>query len=608
TGQFYGDDDDDDDDLMSNMKIKAFLNGADEWYSKSQCTQKEYANHMDIECENKIILIGWSHYGTKKPFTINFQQQHQRCEPSETDCIMDYTHKIAELCNGVSSCQVILTQQFIHKCSDEATYLFISYQCIENNTIVDICSKRSLESSSELHLISPLFPNEYPNNVNCTCSISGTGQSSPLQQEVTIDVESLSFNLQDNDFLSTSTSIEQSGTLAFGSSIVVAQKYIDLTFTTDETLSQSGFWVRIHGYSPCNRDEYSLGSKCLRLFTMKHSWPIAHQKCLSTGSRLLKLYDIVEEKKLSYFLTNGQFQDTQYWIGLYKNSDEWLWDTKQNQTFSTKSWWPWRTSTLSDEKILDISNCVLRTQDGWVKKPCEDAYAFICERDALRESVPLSVRCGNAQQRMFPSSIMTTTTSSSTTLSTISTIVSTTSEIKFPIIKRTRRPHYYNERSNNNNSNNEVYIQQIDPIAAKINELNVQTQQSSTKRTLDPTILAAALGGVAIAIFSVNIVVCYMCRRRSQKQSKCKTPVESQSSFIHEELQRSLVQHLYHEQTNTISSTSSSSNHSQSQSNDTTRTTTGALPAPSITPNLLGSTSPTNNVNFNLLNDQPASF
>jgi len=45
---------------------------------------------------------------------------------------MDYTHKIAELCNGVSECEVILTQQFIHKCSDEATYLFISYQCINS--------------------------------------------------------------------------------------------------------------------------------------------------------------------------------------------------------------------------------------------------------------------------------------------------------------------------------------------------------------------------------------------------------------------------------------------------------------------------------------------
>ena len=40
-----------------------------------------------------------------------------------------------------------------------------------DSTILDVCSQRSLTSSNGLHLISPLFPNEYPNNANCTCSI-----------------------------------------------------------------------------------------------------------------------------------------------------------------------------------------------------------------------------------------------------------------------------------------------------------------------------------------------------------------------------------------------------------------------------------------------------
>jgi hypothetical protein len=69
-------------------------------------------------------------------------------------------------------------------------------------------------------------------------------------------------------------------------------------------------------------------------------------------------------------------------------------------------------------------------------------------------------------------------------------------------------------------------------------------------------------------------MILFLYFRRTQKASKCKTPIESQSSFTHEELQRSLMQHLYHEQTNTISSTStSSSKHSQSKSNDTSTTT-----------------------------------
>jgi len=119
---------------------------------------------------------------------------------------MDYTHKIAELCNGVSKCEVILTQQFIHKCSDEATYLFISYQCINSkekkkrsenilnilffidSTIVDVCSKRSMTSANGVNLISPSFPNEYPNNVNCTCSIEPT-EFNQHSSPIVIDVE-----------------------------------------------------------------------------------------------------------------------------------------------------------------------------------------------------------------------------------------------------------------------------------------------------------------------------------------------------------------------------------------------------------------------------------
>lgn len=118
---------------------------------------------------------------------------------------MDYTHKIAELCNGASQCEVILTQQFIHKCSDEATYLFISYQCINSkinaiclsvmigiifldSTIVDVCSSRSMTSMNSVNLISPAFPNEYPNNVNCTCRVEPT-ESYQRTLPIAIDVE-----------------------------------------------------------------------------------------------------------------------------------------------------------------------------------------------------------------------------------------------------------------------------------------------------------------------------------------------------------------------------------------------------------------------------------
>lgn len=52
---------------LSVFPLLIFSSTADQWFSKSQCTQKEFANHMDINCNaNEYILIGWSHYGTKK--------------------------------------------------------------------------------------------------------------------------------------------------------------------------------------------------------------------------------------------------------------------------------------------------------------------------------------------------------------------------------------------------------------------------------------------------------------------------------------------------------------------------------------------------------------
>jgi hypothetical protein len=57
-----------------------------------------------------------------------------------------------------------------------------------DSTIVDVCSKRSMISSNGLNLISPSFPNEYPNNVNCTCVIEPTELNKQLLP-ILIDVE-----------------------------------------------------------------------------------------------------------------------------------------------------------------------------------------------------------------------------------------------------------------------------------------------------------------------------------------------------------------------------------------------------------------------------------
>lgn len=50
--------------------------------------------------------------------------------------------------------------------------------------MLDVCSEGRITSSNGLNLISPMFPNEYPNNMNCSCSIESKRQSN-----IIIDVE-----------------------------------------------------------------------------------------------------------------------------------------------------------------------------------------------------------------------------------------------------------------------------------------------------------------------------------------------------------------------------------------------------------------------------------
>ena len=43
-------------------------------------------------------------------------------------------------------------------------------------------------------------------------------------------------------------------------------------------------------------------------------WNTAQEKCLSIGSRLIQLTDIVQEKKLTHFLLTNSEQQTSFWI------------------------------------------------------------------------------------------------------------------------------------------------------------------------------------------------------------------------------------------------------------------------------------------------------
>ena len=94
-------------------------------------------------------------------------------------------------------------------------------------------------------------------------------------------------------------------------------------------------------------------------------------------------------------------------------------------SFIEHSWWPWRSSSIS-------GRCVLRTQDGWTKRPCIEEQAFICERNINRQPIPLTIRCGSDKSPMTSSTKTTPSTTQRTTIPIMQmeNIILTTSEIK----------------------------------------------------------------------------------------------------------------------------------------------------------------------------------
>jgi hypothetical protein len=80
--------------------------------------------------------------------------------------------------------------------------------------------------------------------------------------------------------------------------------------------------------------------------------------------------------------------------------------------------------------------CVLRTQDGWSKRPCDEEHAFICERNINQQSIPLTIRCGNPQSTTIPPIQITTTTVTTTQNTTIQQLSSSTMKMKLHKTKK----------------------------------------------------------------------------------------------------------------------------------------------------------------------------
>lgn len=64
-----------------------------------------------------------------------------------------------------------------------------------------------------------------------------------------------------------------------------------------------------------------LGSKCIKIFSRKQTWRSAKEKCSSINSNLIRLNDIIQDKKLGYFIsTNNEQKATSFWIANEKDN------------------------------------------------------------------------------------------------------------------------------------------------------------------------------------------------------------------------------------------------------------------------------------------------
>lgn len=154
---------------------------------------------------------------------------------------------------------------------------------------------------------------------------------------------------------------------------------------------------------------------------------------------------------------------------------------------SVHSWWPWRSSS-------EQGNCVLRTADGWMKRPCNEEHASICEREIKAVPIPVTIRCGQ------PMTTILTTTKTTTTM------------MMKPSVRRSGVTPFVGPPrekillSTSSSSREKTRTSLIDQSTNPASSLHLT--ESSAR--LD--ILAAILGGVAIAIFAMNVVACYICR------------------------------------------------------------------------------------------------
>ena len=357
-------------------------------------------SQLSINCDNTndVLWIGWSHYGTRN--NLKQLKEHSTTNfPNEHDCWMNFTEKIAEQCNGAQQCDLSSQPTYIHKCGKISDYLYVSFKCVQDEKIFDVCKQTTQvfklnDKDFSFYLKSTDFPTEYPSSLDCSCSIS-----SKSEQSLKIDV--LWFSLQDNDYLNLFNK-NLTGWINPTYEMPIMSKQTTVRFTTDDGLAYKGFWLKVSGRKACRDDWQLVGDQCVKVFTDPLDWRSANQRCQQMNGYLIKIDDVISDLKLTQYMKTFYAEINSYWIGLRKYVDQysqerWMW-SNNSTNYNDVSWWPWRKANQTNDKT---PNCVVkkRNEDGYFAITCDSSVknSFICQTETInpiRDESNIKLQCG----------------------------------------------------------------------------------------------------------------------------------------------------------------------------------------------------------------------
>ncbi|RNA19120.1 hypothetical protein BpHYR1_006379 [Brachionus plicatilis] len=478
-------------------------------FYENELPPNHHINKLRLKCANvnDFLFIGQSKYGVSSSTPLSGGS----CSPSASDCSVSVDY-IANQCNGLNSCHILLDAQFLHSCKNNSDYISIAYDCIPGSQKVDICSNdetfiidsslaahkhsNSLSRFASFYLTSPDYPLEYKANLNnCTCKLdyvtidSSADSSAIARSQISLALTAYEFDLEESDnchkdylTIRSNTVSTLCGQHSHFKQVYAAGPKLSLQFSTDDVITRRGFLIKVstQSHSQCPFDSTKLSAdKCVKLFgdnqqhalSYKLDWFEAVKACASLNGRLFSAKDFVDELSIESLLSETHA----------------YWSRRHNE-----------------------SKCLTKTTSAWIEESCVEKRAFVCEFDPLvsrqteRPVSGLSDQSGNRLIRVACGSAATIFSSSLRTES------RATHTVKSNSITNTQRPTARTTTTTTKAS----AVKKI--ITIQEDEESGSTYQTALKKddtifSQDVVLIIGIACGVSVVLIAVNIFCLWNC-------------------------------------------------------------------------------------------------